>query len=476
MSRHPAPSGCAGSLAAKTLGLPLVGSYHTELGPYALHSDPRSARRRGLRPLRRLVLSPGARSYSGRPAAVADALLGRKGLSGRRVSGTRRRHGSLFTPARRDEALRARLLAADGQRAAALRRAAVGREARRRSARRLRASVSGAAMPGARLVLAGEGPSRCGTSRAPGSGGDDVPRGVARRRSRDPVTPAPSAFCFPSTTDTFGQVYSRSCRIGAPRRGRCRGRRTRARGTTDAPACSRRLTTRLRSPRRFASSSTFPERRAHARRRRPRRRAGRARGTRRSRRSRQSIAACSVYESARRSRRRRSVRSGDDRRAPLDPGTRMRRMQPSALFLPGWGAPVELYEPGLAGGLAGRSSRRASPPRAARSRHIAAGCGAELRRRRPLAARRALDGRCARDPRRGGARRSSSSASCSSAPAGLPLAEADRGESCVDFVRQVGRGVVSARARRRARSRPSRVRRGRRSRWRSEVRGLDLAP
>ena len=55
------------------------------------------------------------------------------------------------------------------------------------------------------------------------------------------------------------------------------------------------------------------------------------------------------------------------------------------LFLPGWGAPAALYEPGLP--AAGRrSSRRASPPRAARSPRTAAGSATScaIRGRSPL--------------------------------------------------------------------------------------------
>ena len=33
----PGPMGLCGLAAARILGLPVVGSYHTELGPYALH-------------------------------------------------------------------------------------------------------------------------------------------------------------------------------------------------------------------------------------------------------------------------------------------------------------------------------------------------------------------------------------------------------------------------------------------------------
>ena len=54
----PGPIGLCGLAAAKLLGLPLLGSYHTELGPYAMHLTRDAVIARRLRPLRRLVLPP----------------------------------------------------------------------------------------------------------------------------------------------------------------------------------------------------------------------------------------------------------------------------------------------------------------------------------------------------------------------------------------------------------------------------------
>ena len=72
----------------------------------------------------------------------------------------------------------------------------------------------GAAMPGARLVLAGEGPSRADfEERAPAGTtflgelhGDDLATLYA----------SADAFCFPSTTDTFGQVILEAAASGLP--------------------------------------------------------------------------------------------------------------------------------------------------------------------------------------------------------------------------------------------------------------------
>ena len=164
----PGPVGLCGLAAAKTLGLPLVGSYHTELGPYALHLT------------RDLLIAEAFDRYVdwfyrqcalvlGPTAAVADALA-RKGMTtsvwGRGVDTAR------FNPGRRDEALRARLLG-DGNVLLLF----VGRLSAEKRVDVLLDSFArlGAAMPGARLVLAGEGPGRDGV-RGTRTCGHDVPR------------------------------------------------------------------------------------------------------------------------------------------------------------------------------------------------------------------------------------------------------------------------------------------------------------
>ena len=203
----PGPVGLCGLAAAKTLGLPLVGSYHTELGPYALHLT------------RDLLVAEAFDRYVdwfyrqcalvlGPTADVAEALA-RKGMTtsvwGRGVDTER------FAPERRDEALRARLLG-DGNvlllfvgRLSAEKRVDVLLEAFARLH---------TAMPGARLVLAGDGPSRAGFEERAPSGttflgelhGDDLATLYA----------SADAFCFPSTTDTFGQVILEAAASGLP--------------------------------------------------------------------------------------------------------------------------------------------------------------------------------------------------------------------------------------------------------------------
>ena len=203
----PGPVGLCGLAAAKTLGLPLVGSYHTELGPYALHLT------------RDLLVAEAFDRYVdwfyrqcalvlGPTAAVADALA-QRGMTtsvwGRGVDTDR------FTPARRDEALRARLLG-DGTvlllfvgRLSAEKRVDVLLDAFARL---------GAAMPGARLVLAGEGPSRADFEERAPAGTTFL--GELHGDELATLYASADAFCFPSTTDTFGQVILEAAASGLP--------------------------------------------------------------------------------------------------------------------------------------------------------------------------------------------------------------------------------------------------------------------
>src|SRR5262249_41954763 len=103
----PGPVGACGLMVAKLLGIPVLGSYHTELGPYALHLT------------RDLLVAEAMSNYVdwfyGRcdavlapTSAVADELA-RRGVTERVRVWSRGVDTQLFTPARRDEALRARL-------------------------------------------------------------------------------------------------------------------------------------------------------------------------------------------------------------------------------------------------------------------------------------------------------------------------------------------------------------------------------
>ncbi len=105
----PGPIGITGLLAAKLLGIPVVGSYHTELGPYALQltRDPVVAEITGkyvdwFYGQCDIVLAP---TFGVLSSLTARRTGGRVLLWGRGVD------GAAFGPRHRDEALRAELLA-----------------------------------------------------------------------------------------------------------------------------------------------------------------------------------------------------------------------------------------------------------------------------------------------------------------------------------------------------------------------------
>ena len=204
----PGPVGLCGLAAAKTLGLPLVGSYHTELGPYALHLT------------RDLLVAEAFDRYVdwfyrqcalvlGPTAAVADALA-QKGMTtsvwGRGVDTAR------FTPERRDEAS-PRAPARRRQRAAPLRRAPVGREAGRRAARGVRAAAGRDAR---RTSRAGGGRAEPRGLRGAGRPSGTTFLGELHGDELATLYASADAFCFPSTTDTFGQVILEAAASGLP--------------------------------------------------------------------------------------------------------------------------------------------------------------------------------------------------------------------------------------------------------------------
>ncbi len=245
----PGPIGLCGLAAAKLLELPLVGSYHTELGPYALRltedalvSDTLSLYVDWFYRQCGQVLAP--------THAVAEQLRLR-GLEGRVSVWGRGVDASAFTPERRSEELRRRLLEPglhdrslhdrsldngsvhdgipdnrgpnDGgptnggpTNGGELLFLSVGRVSREKrldvllqAFERLRAHV-----PGARLVIAGDGPAREALEL-------EAPGGVrfVGELHGDPLAElyaSADVFCFPSTTDTFGQVLLEAGASGLP--------------------------------------------------------------------------------------------------------------------------------------------------------------------------------------------------------------------------------------------------------------------
>jgi glycosyltransferase involved in cell wall biosynthesis len=191
------------------LGIPLVGSYHTELGPYALHLTRDTLVAEALdiyvdwfyRQCA-TVLAP--------TRAVATALAARGypqvGVWGRGVD------SHLFGPERRNEELRHELLGPDGDvlllsvgRLSAEKRIGVLLDAfalATRERRRLR------------LVIAGDGPSRRELELTAPAGTHFV--GELTGETLAELYACADVFCFPSTTDTFGQVLLEAGASGLP--------------------------------------------------------------------------------------------------------------------------------------------------------------------------------------------------------------------------------------------------------------------
>ncbi len=127
----PGPAGVAGALLARALGLPLLGSYHTDLGAYA-------AARAGERHIAEAMTLAVGTFYRAcdvvlSPSPAADAALAAIGVAQERVMRWDRGIDlERFSPRHRRER-------AAGHRARALRRAHHAREGRRPARRRVRA-------------------------------------------------------------------------------------------------------------------------------------------------------------------------------------------------------------------------------------------------------------------------------------------------------------------------------------------------
>jgi glycosyltransferase involved in cell wall biosynthesis len=204
----PGPVGVCGLLAARLLDLPVVGSYHTELGPYALHltrdllvSQALDLWVDWLYRQCRVVLAP--------TNAVADALRAR-GHRAVEVWG-RGVDAALFTPERRRDDLRAELLGD-----AELLFLYVGRLSEEKRVGVLLDAYARvrARSPEVRLVLVGDGPARAALE------GTAPPAtrflGELRDAELADVYASADVFCFPSTTDTFGQVMLEAAASGLP--------------------------------------------------------------------------------------------------------------------------------------------------------------------------------------------------------------------------------------------------------------------
>ena len=205
----PGPVGACGLLVGRLLGLPVIGSYHTELGPYTLHLT------------RDLLVAELMGSYVDwfyrqcdlvlAPTRAVAAALGERGLAGRIGVWGRGVDTEQFTPELRSERLRSELL--DGGDVLLLAVGRVSREKRLDVAleafRRLREEL-----PGARLAIAGDGPARDELAASAPPGVRFL--GELRGRALAELYASADVFCFASTTDTFGQVLIEAAASGLP--------------------------------------------------------------------------------------------------------------------------------------------------------------------------------------------------------------------------------------------------------------------
>jgi glycosyltransferase involved in cell wall biosynthesis/predicted metal-dependent phosphoesterase TrpH len=201
----PGPAGIAGALLARALGLPLVGSYHTELTAYA-----------GLRSGERRLVDAMALAVSFfynacdvvlSPSAATDDALGAIGMAPERVL----RWDRGVDTSRFDPALRAERPPSE-----AINVLYSGRITREKGAELLAEAFlrAHAREPRLRLVLAGGGPEQESLRERLGAAatflgwldGEELARAYA----------AADIFLFPSATDTFGQVILEAQASGLP--------------------------------------------------------------------------------------------------------------------------------------------------------------------------------------------------------------------------------------------------------------------
>jgi glycosyltransferase involved in cell wall biosynthesis/predicted metal-dependent phosphoesterase TrpH len=205
----PGPAGVCGLAVARLVGIPVVGSYHTELGPFALHltRDALVADAIGLyvdwfyrqcatvlAPTRHVAASLAARGYP------------EVGVWGRGVD------AQLFDPRLRNDELRRDLLwREDGVMCLS-----VGRLS---DEKRVGVLLDAFALalrtrPDLRLVIAGDGPGRRELERTAPAGA--IFTGELLGAELAELYASADVFCFPSTTDTFGQVLLEAAASGLP--------------------------------------------------------------------------------------------------------------------------------------------------------------------------------------------------------------------------------------------------------------------
>jgi glycosyltransferase involved in cell wall biosynthesis/predicted metal-dependent phosphoesterase TrpH len=208
----PGPVGVAGALLARALGLPLIGSYHTELAAYAkLRSeDRRIAEAMGMAvgafyKACDLVLSP---------SPASDAALASIGMAPQKVlRWDRGVDTSRFDPALRDDSLARSWAQGEEARINVL---YAGRITREKGTELLADAFLAARErdPRLRLVLAGGGPEQERLRERVGEHATFL--GWLEGAELARVYASADAFLFPSATDTFGQVILEAQASGLP--------------------------------------------------------------------------------------------------------------------------------------------------------------------------------------------------------------------------------------------------------------------
>ena len=201
----PGPAGITGALVARTLGLPLVGSYHTELTAYARMRSGEARLSAAMAMAVRALY--GACDVVLSPSAASDTALAEIGMPhGRVLRWDRGVDTTRFDPALREESL---LPGAPTVMYA-------GRITREKGAELLIEAflLAREQEPGLHLVLAGGGPEQEHVRKRLGAAatllgwleGEDLARAYA----------SADLLLFPSATDTFGQVILEAQASGLP--------------------------------------------------------------------------------------------------------------------------------------------------------------------------------------------------------------------------------------------------------------------
>jgi glycosyltransferase involved in cell wall biosynthesis len=208
----PGPAGIAGAMLAKALGLPLIGSYHTELTAYA---QLRSERAEVAAAMEMAVGAfYGACDLVLSPSLASDEALTRIGLASEKiVRWDRGVDTSRFDPALRCESVRMSWI---GSSCSPLFVLYAGRITKEKGVELLVDSFSDARRrdPRLHLMLAGGGPEQERVAERLGEHatflgwlhGDELARAYA----------CADIFLFPSQTDTFGQVILEAQASGVP--------------------------------------------------------------------------------------------------------------------------------------------------------------------------------------------------------------------------------------------------------------------